>query len=127
MSQSTFDDDELFTEASSELREDVEEALEETRNSLPDADEVLEVRGDNVIGVLNSLKGELDVEDADAALREARKWFETGRRAEAFDDEFVEETENEIEDLKEVLEAVDDASENATELVNAVATLKKHL
>lgn len=127
MSQSTFDDDELFTEASSELREDVEEALEEARENLPDADEVLEVRGDNVIGVLNSLKGELDVEDADDALREARKWFETGRRAEAFDQGFVDETGEEIESLKEVLEAVDDASENATELVNAVATLKKHL
>ncbi len=127
MAQSTFDDEDLFTEASTELREDVERHLEEAREGLPEADELLEVRGDNVIGVLNSLKGDLTAEDADEALREARKWLETGRRADAYDEDWVQEAETEIDKLNEAFEAVEEASENATELVNAVATLKQNL
>ncbi len=127
MAQSTFDDEDLFTEASDELREDVEDNLEEARENLPEADELLEVQRDNVIGVLNSLKAELDADGVQEALREARKWFETGKRADAFDEEFVSETEEEIERLNEAVAALEEASENATDLVNAVATLKQNL
>jgi len=73
MAQSTLEDDELFDEASDEMRDDVEEALERARDALPEADDVLDVEGDNIIGVLNSLKSELDKEGASEPFREAKK------------------------------------------------------
>jgi hypothetical protein len=127
MAQSTLEDDELFDEASDEIRDDVEAALEDARDALPDADDVLEVEGDNIIGVLNSLKTGLDGDEAREALREAKKWFGIGERADAFDDEFVEETEDEIEEIEAALGALGDAEESATELTDAVASLKDSL
>jgi len=124
MAQSTLDDDELFDEASEEMREDVQEALERAREALPESDDVLDVEGDNIIGVLNSLKSELDAGDAADALREAKKWYNIGKEADAFDDEFTDETDEEIEDLEEALGALDDAEESATDLTDAVASLK---
>lgn len=127
MAQSTFADDELFDEAADELREDVEAALDDARDALPNGDALLDVEGDNLVGVLNAAKADLDAEDARDALREAKKWYETGRRAESFDDDFAAETEDAIEDLDAAVDAVDDAEEAATELVDSVATLKKQL
>jgi hypothetical protein len=127
MAQSKLDDDELFDEASDEMRDDVEDALERARDELPESDDVLDAEGDNIIGVLNSLKTGLDAEEAEEALREAKKWFGIGERADAFDDEFVDETEDEIEEIQEALDALRDAEESATELTDAVATLKSSL
>ncbi len=127
MAQSTLEDDELFDEASDEMREDVEEALEEARDALPDADDILDAESDNVIGVLNSLKTELDAGDAEDALREAKKWFGIGRKAEVFDEEFVDEAEEELEELEEALNAIAEAGESATELTDSLASLKSLL
>lgn len=127
MAQSTLEDDELFDEASNEMREDVEEALEEAHGALPEADEVLDVEGDNIIGVLNSLKSGLDADDAEDSLREAKKWFGIGSKADVFDEEFVEETEEELEELEEALGSLADAEETATELTDTVASLKSVL
>lgn len=127
MAQSTLEDDELFDEASDEMREDVEEALEEAREALPDADELFEAEGDNVIGVLNSLKSGLDAGDAEEAFREAKKWFGIGTKADVFDEEFVEEKEEDIEELEEALGSLTDAEETATELTDTVASLKSVL
>ncbi|MFW5903632.1 MAG: DUF5790 family protein, partial [Halolamina sp.] len=46
MSQTTLDD-ELFGEAASEMREDVESSLAAARESLPDADAVWETDAEN--------------------------------------------------------------------------------
>jgi hypothetical protein len=127
MAQSTLEDDELFDEASDEIRDDVEGALEEARDALPDSDDVLDVEGDNIIGVLNSLKTGLDAEEAHEALREAKKWYGIGERADAFDAGFVEETEEEIEEVEGALGALEDAERSATELTDAVASLKDSL
>lgn len=127
MAQSTLEDDELFDEASDEMREDVEDALEEARDALPDADDIFDVEGDNIIGVLNSLKSELDAGEAEDALREAKKWFGIGRKADVFDEEFVEEAEGELEELEEALTSLDDAEESATELTDSLASLKSVL
>jgi hypothetical protein len=127
MAQSTLEDDELFDEASDEIRSDVEAALEDAREALPDSDDVLDVEGDNIIGVLNSLKTGLDGGEARDALREAKKWFGIGERADAFDEEFVEEAEDEIGEIENALGALDDAEESATELTDAVASLKDSL
>ena len=73
MSQSTLNDDELFGEAASEMREDVEESLAEAWDELPDPDDVWETDADNVLGVLNGLRSALDVGDAEEHLRDAKK------------------------------------------------------
>lgn len=124
MAQSTFDDEDLFTEASDEIKEDVEAALEEARESLPDPDNVLDVEGDNIIGVLNGLKSELDTGSAMESVREAKKWFEIGSRAEAFDEEFESRVSKEIEELEEAVDVIQRAERNATELTDSLATLK---
>ncbi|MDY6779844.1 MAG: DUF5790 family protein, partial [Halobacteria archaeon] len=105
MAQSTLDEEDLFSEASDEIRDDVDEAIEEARGSLPDADDVLDVEGDNIIGVLNGFKSNLDLEETEEALREAKKWFEIGKRADAFDDEYADETDEELVELTEVIDA----------------------
>lgn len=127
MAQSTLDDDALFDEASDELREDVATAVDDAREALPDDDALLAVEGDNLVGVLNAFKQRLDSEEAHDALREAKKWYETGDRAESFDDDFAEEAGADIDDLVAVVEAVEDAEEAATQLTDAVATLKERL
>jgi len=127
MAQSTLDDDELFDEASEEMRDDVEDALKEAREALPEADDILDVEGDNIIGVLNSLKSGLDAGEAEDALREAKKWFNIGKEANAFDDEFTDEAEEDIAEIEEALGALDDAEESATDLTDAVASLKDTL
>jgi hypothetical protein len=127
MAQSTLEDDELFDEASDEMREDVEDALEEARDALPDADGIFDVEGDNIIGVLNSLKSELDAGEAEEALREAKKWFGIGKKADVFDEEFVEEAEEELEELEEALTSLNDAEDSATELTDSLASLKSVL
>jgi hypothetical protein len=127
MAQSKLDDDELFDEASDEIRSDVEGALEDARDALPDSEDVLGVEGDNIIGVLNSLKTGLDGEEAREALREAKKWFGIGERADAFEEGFVNETEDEIEEIEDALGALENAEESATELTDAVASLKDSL
>lgn len=125
-SQTKLDDDDLFTEASDEMRSDITEALDDAREALPETDSLLEIEGENnnLIGVLNGLKSDLDAEKASESLAEAKKWFEMGRRADAFDGDFVEETQGRIEDLHEAVEAVETAEESATQLTDSVASLK---
>lgn len=127
MAQSTLDDDELFDEASEEMRGDVEDALGDARDALPESEDVLGVEGDNIIGVLNSLKSGLDPGEAEDSLREAKKWFSIGKEAGAFDDEFADETEEGIQEIEQALDALGDAEESATDLTDAVASLKDTL
>ena len=98
MSQSTLDDDELFEDAASEMRGDVEESLEKARAELPDADEIWAVDADNTLGVLNALRSALDIDDAESNLRDAKKWYTMGERADAFEDaeDLAEEIDAEI-------------------------------
>ena len=127
MSQVTLDDDDLFEEASDELKRDVEEAIQDARDALPDGDALLEVDADNLVGALNAFKADLDTDAARDALREAKKWFETGRRADGFDDDFAEEAGADIDDLVAIVDAAEDAEAAATDLTDAVAQLKKRL
>jgi hypothetical protein len=71
MSQSTLDDDDLFGEAASEMRTDVEASLAAAREELPAPDEVWTADADNTLGVLNALRSALDVAGAGEHLREA--------------------------------------------------------
>ncbi|WP_049928638.1 DUF5790 family protein [Halopiger goleimassiliensis] len=123
MSQATLgDDEELFGEAASEMREDVEGSLEAAWESLPDADDVWETDADNVLGVLNGLNSALDAGDAEEHLRDAKKWFTMGQRADAFDD--AEDLEEEIEELEATVETLSEASEQVGELTATVPELR---
>jgi hypothetical protein len=125
MSQSSLDDDELFGEAVSEMRADVEESLERAREELPDADAVWEVDAENTLGVLNALKNSLDAGEAEEHLRGAKKAFLVGDRADAFDD--ADDLREELETLEGVVADIATAGEQVSELAATVPGLRSAL
>lgn len=125
MSQSTLDDDELLGEAASEIRADVEANMDAARSELPSADAIWDVDAENTLGVLNSLKSSLDTGDAAENLRDARKWFMVGERADAFED--PESLEEELDDLAALIETVDDAHDQVGGLASTVPELRGEL
>ncbi|WP_121821796.1 DUF5790 family protein [Halostella salina] len=125
MSQSTLDDDELFGEAASEMRSDVEESLDAARAELPESDAVWETDADNVLGVLNGLRSALDVGEAEDHLRDAKKWFTMGQRADAFDD--ADDLEAAIADLEELIADIEAAGEQVGDLTSTVPELRSAL
>ncbi|PSP74395.1 hypothetical protein BRC86_06095 [Halobacteriales archaeon QS_3_64_16] len=125
MSQATFDSDDLFGEAASEVRGDVEENLDAAREALPAPEAIWEVEAENTLGVLNTLNQALDVGDAEAHLRDAKKWYTMGERAEAFED--AEDLEVEIESIEEMIEDVQSAREKVGDLTSTVPGLRSAL
>ena len=122
MSQTTLDDEELFDEAATEMREDVEAGLAEARAALPDPDDVWDAEADNTLGVLNGLKGALDTGEAAEHLRDAKKWFAMGQKADAFED--ADDLEAEIESLETVLTQITTAHEQVTDLTATIPELR---
>jgi len=125
MAQSTLDDDELFTEAASEMREDVESSLEQARDALPEAGAIWEVDADNTLGVLNGLRTALDTEDAAEHLRDAKKWYTMGEKADAFDD--AEDLAEQIEAVEDLFADIEEAHEQVGELASTIPQLKSAL
>lgn len=125
MSQATLDDDELFDEAATEMREDVEASLAEARAALPAPEAVWEADADNTLGVLNGLKDALDTGGAMEHLRDAKKWFAMGQKADAFDD--PDDLEADIESLEAVLTRITTAHEQVSELTATVPELRGDL
>jgi hypothetical protein len=125
MSQSTLDDDDLLGEAASEIREDVEAHLDAARAELPGADEIWETDAENVLGVLNGLKSTLDTGDAAARLRDAKKWFMVGERADAFED--PESLQEELDELEELIGEIEDARDRVGDLASTVPELRGSL
>jgi len=122
MSQSTFDDDELFGEAAEEIRADVEESLAKARDALPEVASIWETEADNTLGVLNGLRSAVDVEDVETHLRDAKKWYSMGERADAFED--ADDLEAEIEAIEDVLGDFETVREQAGELASTLPKLK---
>ncbi|WP_248895639.1 DUF5790 family protein [Haloplanus halobius] len=122
MSQTTLGDDELFGEAADEMRADVEEHLDAARAELPDAADVWETDADNVLGVLNGLRSALDAGDAREHLRQAKKWYTMGDRADAFDQ--ADDLADAIAELETLIASIDDAHEDVSDLTNAVPELR---
>ena len=125
MSQSTLDEDELFGEAANEVREDVEASLEEAEAELPDVDAIWNVDADNTLGALNALRSALDVGDAEDALRDAKKWYTMGERADAFED--ADDLEARIANVGTAIEDVADAREQVGDLTSTIPGLKNAL
>lgn len=124
-SQSTLGEDDLFGEAAAEMRSEVEEHLDAVRGSLPDADAIWDTEAENVLGVLNGLKSALDVEEAEEHLRQAKKTFIVGQRADAFDD--PDSLESEIASVQELFETVSEAEELVGELTSTMPQLRSQL
>ncbi|MBX0295417.1 DUF5790 family protein [Haloarcula nitratireducens] len=125
MSQTSLDDDELFADAADEMRSDVEASLEEARGALPEGDDVWELDADNTLGALNALKDALDVGDAEDHLRDAKKWYTMGERADAFED--ADDLAEAIEEIEELIEDVEDAREQVGDLTSTVPQLRSTL
>ena len=125
MSQTNLDDDELFGEAATEMRSDVEASLAEARGALPEADAVWDVEADNTLGVLNALKTALDVGDAEDHLRDAKKWYTMGERADAFED--ADDLAEEIETVAGLIEDVEDARGQVGDLTATIPQLRSTL
>ncbi|MFT4880541.1 MAG: hypothetical protein ACI9CA_002375 [Natronomonas sp.] len=125
MSQSTLDDDDLFGEAASEMREDVEESLAAAHEALPAAADVWETDANNTLGALNGLKTALDVGDASDHLRDAKKWYTMGERADAFDD--ADDLAADIEAAESLVADIEAAREQVTDLTSTLPQLKTAL
>ncbi|WP_188882474.1 DUF5790 family protein [Halarchaeum grantii] len=125
MSQSDLSDDELFGEAASEIRADVEEHLAAARDALPTAAAVWDVEADNTLGVLNGLRTALAVDEVREHLRDAKKWFTIGERADAFED--ADDLEEEIERIEDVLDDLEEVSDAVGELASTVPELRGEL
>jgi hypothetical protein len=125
MSQTTLDDDELFGEAASEMRADVEESLDAARAALPEADAIWDVEADNALGALNALRSALAVGDAEDHLRDAKKWYTMGERADAFED--ADDLAAAIEDLEDLVADIEAAHEQVGELTGLVPELRSAL
>ena len=125
MSQTSFNDDELFGEAAGEMRADVEEHLELAWAALPDVEDIWEVDAANTLGALNALRSALDAGDAEDHLRDAKKWYTMGERAGAFED--ADDLADEIESLEEVIADLEDAHEQVGGLTSTLPGLKNAL
>jgi hypothetical protein len=125
MSQTTLDDDDLLSEAASEMREDVESSLDEAHDALPAVDDVWDVESDNTLGVLNGLRSALDAGDAAEHLRDAKKWYTMGEQADAFED--AEDLAEEIESLEATLSDIEAAHEQVGDLTSTLPQLKDAL
>jgi hypothetical protein len=125
MAQTTLDDEDLFSEAASEMREDVESSLEQAREALPDADEFWTIDADNTLGLLNTLSSALDTGEAADHLRDAKKWYTMGEKADAFED--GDDLAAEIERLEQLVGEVETAHEQAADLASTVPGLKNDL
>jgi hypothetical protein len=122
MSQATFDEDDLFDEAADDIRSDVESHLDAAESSLPAPEEIWAVETENTLGVLNALRSALDTGDAAEHLRDAKKSYMMGERAEVFadGDEFGER----IAALDEAMADIEAAHEHASELASTVPELR---
>jgi len=125
MSQATLDDDDLFGEAASEMREDVEESLAAARESLPVAEDIWDVDSENTLGVLNGLRTALDTGDAADHLRDAKKWYTMGERADAFED--ADDLAEDIEALEDIIGDVEQAREQVGDLTSTIPQLRSAL
>jgi hypothetical protein len=125
MSQTTFDEDDLFGEAAEEMRSEVEEHLDAARAALPTADAIWDVEAENTLGVLNSLRSALDTGDAAEQLRQAKKQYVMGERADAFED--ADDLEAAIDELEAVIEDIEDAHEDVGDLAGTIPGLRSAL
>jgi len=125
MAQTTLDDDDLFSEAASEMREDVESSLTQAREALPDPGAFFDIDAENTLALLNRLSSTLETGAAADHLRDAKKTLVVGEKADAFDD--TDDLASEIEQLEELIGDVEQVRQQADDLSSTVPELKNAL
>lgn len=118
-------DDELFDAALADIRSDIEQHLTQAHGALPDAEGFWNVEAPNILGVLNSARGELDVDSARAEYRAARKQYIMAARAGAFED--ADPFEESFEDLDVAITHIETVEESLAELTRELPKLKQSL
>jgi TolA-binding protein len=125
MSQSRFDDEELFAEATEEMQADVEEALARVTEHLPTDDVLFEVADESLPVVLESVDAALTIEPVEEALTDAQKAFLLGKRADAFDEEYVAETEARITQFQETIATLRGIETATADLADALSRFEE--
>lgn len=125
MDQATLDNDDLFGEAASELRDDIEAALDDAEATLPSADAVWQPEGDNLLGQLNALRSTLETDGAMESLREAKKWLAVAERSGAIDED--DDLADRVGAVEEQLEAMATAREAVAGLTSSLPELRQAL
>mgnify|MGYP007099780934 CR=1 FL=1 len=121
MSQTSFDDDELFTEATADIQSEIEESLTAATAALPSHAALVEHDTETAVAALESVEEAVDIDAAEAAVADVKKTFLLGQRADAFDSEYATETEATISELEETvttLGAIASASEELREALS---------
>ena len=121
MSQPTFDDDELIEEATEEIKTDVEDALSRADEALPAEDELLRVEDETLPVVLDVVDEKLEIQPVEDAVTDAQKAFVIGKRADAFENKYITETEATIAHLHEAIETLQEIDTAGTDLTNALS------
>jgi hypothetical protein len=116
-------EEELFTEASGELQREVEESLENARESLPAREALMTEEQTALNTVVAGLPAELDPSESSEALRTAQKRFALGEQAAAFDEEFSAEMRTALDELEDAVDALQTVGDTAPELAGALTTL----
>lgn len=119
------EDDDLFEDAITELTTEINTHLTNAHTELPDTAEIWDVDAPNILGALNTLRGELDITTARTELREARKKYVLADRADAFDD--TDTLGDEIQSLSEVIDALETTREQVADLTNTIPDVKQRL
>lgn len=123
--ESGTDDDDLFEDAVGELTTDINTHLNSAREELPDESDIWEVDAPNVLGALNALKGELDIDAATIELREARKNYVLAERADAFDDD--DSLGEEITAVADLIDDLETLHDQVADLTGSLPELKSDL
>ena len=122
MSQASFDDDELFTEATKDIQTEIEESLTAATTAIPTQAELVEHDTETVSESLESLDSAVDIDAIEAAIADVKKAFLLGQRADAFESEYATETETAISELAETvatLQAIDSATAELQDALSA--------
>lgn len=121
MTQTSFDDEELFTEAAEDMQTEIEESVSAATATLPSKDALREPDPETLLDALDAVKSEIDIEAVEAALTDVKKTFVLGQRAEAFDSAYVTETEATITDLEETVATLREIETATAELHDALS------
>ena len=121
MSQTSFDDDELFTEATADIQSEIEESLTAATAALPSHADLIEHDTETAVAALESVKETIDLDAAEAAVADVKKTFLLGQRADAFDSEYATETEATISELEETVTTLGAIASASEELREALA------
>ena len=121
MSQASFDDDELFTEATADIQSEIEESLTAATAALPSHAALVEHDTETAIAALESVEETIDLDAAEAAVADVKKTFLLGQRADAFESEYATETEATISELEETVTTLGAIASASEELRDALA------